>query len=357
MPSIYDIVTSRAIAAYYETKYANTLPMLGETLFPARKKLGLRLEWIKGYDSLDVALNPSAFDAKPPLRDRGEVSIEHTKMPFFREAMRIGEEDRQLIMTYLDNNKDAYTRAILDRIFDASSNLVRGARVIPEIMRMALLAEGKFTIASNKETGQIANYEYNYDPSGEWAKTNVTTLETGWNDPATSNPVVDIADTIKTARSHGHRLTRAIVGAGTWADMCSNAAVQKDMNPVGYENRIYTDADYRQYYSRKLGIAFEIAEKTYVDWSGKEQTYYPDRGEISLFTDGTLGNTWYGTTPEEADLMSGVTDCSVSIVDTGVAVLTKKMSLPVNVITSVSEIVLPSFENMNTVYNIKYTVD
>ena len=61
--SIYDMVTSEAIAAYYETLYSNEIPMIGETLFPNRKKQGLRLEWIKGYDSLPVALNPSAFDA------------------------------------------------------------------------------------------------------------------------------------------------------------------------------------------------------------------------------------------------------------------------------------------------------
>ena len=58
----------------------------------AKPKLELLHQW------LPIALQPSAFDAKPLLRDRGGVSLESTKMPFFREAMRMGEEDRQNLL-------------------------------------------------------------------------------------------------------------------------------------------------------------------------------------------------------------------------------------------------------------------
>lgn len=88
----------------------------------------------------------------------------------------------------------------------------------------------------------------------------------------------------------------------------------------------------------------------YKNEAGVAKQYYPDN-YVTFLPDYSLGSTYFATTPEEADLMSGaLTDASVSIVDTGVAVLTKKESLPVNVITSVSEIVLPSFERMDDVY-------
>ena len=80
--------------------------------------------------------------------------------------------------------------------------------------------------------------------------------------------------------------------------------------------------------------------------------YYPD-GYVTLLPAHPLGNTWYGTTPEEFDLMSGNVAASVSIVNTGVAVTTIKEAHPVNVQTIVSEIVLPSFEKMDDIYVIK----
>jgi hypothetical protein len=66
-----------------------------------------------------------------------------------------------------------------------------------------------------------------------------------------------------------------------------------------------------------------------------------------------LGNTWFGTTPEEFDLMSGTANASVSIVNTGVAITTIKEPHPVNVQTIVSEIILPSFERMDDIFVIK----
>ena len=68
-----------------------------------------------------------------------------------------------------------------------------------------------------------------------------------------------------------------------------------------------------------------------------------------LFPAGTLGNTWFGTTPEESDLMSG-SAANVSVTDTGVAVTTMKKVDPVNVETKVTQICLPSFEAANEIY-------
>ena len=90
----------------------------------------------------------------------------------------------------------------------------------------------------------------------------------------------------------------------------------------------------------------------YKDEAGVDKQFYPDN-YVTFLPTGTLGNTWYGTTPEEADLMGGNKDADVSIVNTGIAILTKKESLPVNLITSVSEIVLPSFERMGDVFVLK----
>ena len=69
-----------------------------------------------------------------------------------------------------------------------------------------------------------------------------------------------------------------------------------------------------------------------------------------MIPDGDLGNTYFGTTPEESDLMSGNTDAQVEIVNTGVAITTIKEPHPVNIMTVVSAIVLPSFEAIDNIF-------
>ena len=83
-----------------------------------------------------------------------------------------------------------------------------------------------------------------------------------------------------------------------------------------------------------------------------KQQYLPD-GMVVVAPSGALGSTWYGTTPEEADLLSGQSGASVSIVNTGVAITTELTIHPVNANVYASEIVLPSFERMDAVYCIK----
>lgn len=357
--SLFELITAQALASYYETLESNRIPYLGEALFPADKKMGLKLEWIKGYDNLPVALQPSAFDAKPLLRDRGGVSTESTRMPFFREAMRLGEEDRQQLLMFMEANNSAYARQIITRIFDDTSNLITSAQINPEIMRMALISSGSFNIASASDSGQSVSYSYNYDASGDWNSKNNTTLLTTarWSDHANSNPLQDMLDVKQKAQRRGISITRMIVGYTTWMDIMQNQKIKLGMYPLSAaaSNVVVTEAQVKTYVESVTGIRIQVYDKMYKDLNRTEQYFYPTRGCATFLPDSALGKTWYGTTPEEADLMSGNTLADVRIVNTGVAVSTEKIALPVNIINWVSEIVLPSFENMDRVFNIKYT--
>lgn len=350
MANIFELVNSNAMAAYYNTVAGEHVAPLGAALFPSKKKLGLKLEWIKGYNELPVVLAPSAFDAKPQLRDRGEISLETTRMPFFRESMRLGEQERQELLMFQEANHNEYAMTAVNKIFDDVTTLVKGAQVNPEIMRMGLLTKGTFTIASDSVT-----YEYNYDQTGTWAGTNTTTL-TGtdaWSDTTNSNPIQDIMTIKRKAESYGVTLTKAIVGATTWGYLVQNKNIIGAIYPLGNTVNL-TDAQVVDYLYNATGIRFSVYAKMYKDSNKTSQYYYPQDKQCTFISDVQLGSTWYGTTPEEADLMSGVAGVDVSVVDTGVAILVKKESLPVNIITSVSEIVLPSFEGMSEVYNITW---
>lgn len=357
MPRLEELIAAQPMAEYIEQINSNRIPYFGSTLFPSKKKRGLTLEWLKGYEQLPISLMPSAFDAKATVRNRIGASTVMTKMPFFRESMELGEEERQEIMDLLDRKSDnTYLVDAINRIYDDRKQLVDGADVVPERMIMSLLSTGKINIEGPDSKGRNVAYSYNYDPDGNWASNNTETLTTTkmWSDAAKSTPTADILKWKRQmSRKHGVTITRAVCNSTVWEYLLQSEEIRKAMNPVGYPNvGPLTDAALSAYLLNVCGINLYVYDKMYKDADGKEASFYPD-GYISFFPAGTLGNTWYGTTPEEADLMSGQSEAQVAIVNTGVAVTTYKEPHPVNIVTVVSEIVLPSFENMASVFTAK----
>ena len=171
-----DVFTAEAIALNYTNAASNAIPYLGAGFFPAQKKAGLDLKWIKGHNGLAVSLAPSNFDAKSTFRDRVGISVTETEMAFFRESMLVKEADEQEILRVQDAN-DPYAQQILTNIFNDTQNLVSGADVVPERMRMQLLAplNGKVGIEI-KANG--VDYTYNYDPDGKWKAEHYVKIET-----------------------------------------------------------------------------------------------------------------------------------------------------------------------------------
>lgn len=342
MPTIFDYVNSNEISAYYQEATQGQLPYLGATLFPAKKQNGLELSWIKAAGGLPVALKPSAFDAKATVRDRIGFSAVVTEMPFFREAMRIGEKDRQELMTFLSANRSQAVNTLVARIYDDAATLVKGADVQPERMRMQLLSTGKIEIAANR-----VNYTYDYNLPADNQEELLTTDR--WS-TETSTPIQDLIAWMDAVEdSTGARPTNAIMSRKTFGYLTQHASIKKDINPLGAENVVLTDSMVRDYLFNKLQLRVAVYNKKFVDETGVKKSFFPD-DVVTLFPEGTLGSTFYGTTPEEADLMNGGTDADVTVVNTGVAVTTVKEPHPVNVQTIVSEIVLPSFERIDEVF-------
>lgn len=354
MPQFYELYTSKALAAYWETANSNRIPYLGEGLFPSSKKIGLTIEWAVGYDGLPVALMPAAFDTKPNIRDRINAKSVMTEMPFFRESMRIGEKERQQLLIFQELNNNAYATEIMRKVYDDASNLVSGALVQPERMRMSMMTTGKISIAAPNDSGNVVQYDYNFDPNGTWNSSNVVSLTTKkWSDPATSDPIADIEDMKRRASAKGVTITKAIVSEKTWGYLMKNQAIKNDMNVLNGQKIIMTNELLNSYLINKTGVTFAVYNKQFKDESGTSKQFFPD-DIVTFIPDGTLGKTYFGTTPEEADLMaSGDPSFTVSIVETGIALTTLvEHTIPVNVQTVCSEIVIPSFEGMNSVFNL-----
>lgn len=343
MPTIFDLVNPMEIATYWEGVASNTIPYLGEVLFPSQKKVGLTLSWIKGAQGLPVALMPAEFDTEAPIRERIGVSRIETEMAFFRERMVIKEKERQELLNALAAQNAAQLQAIVKPIYDDVTNLINGVDVDAERMRMQLLSTGKIAIEANRVK---YNYNYNLKSSHKISLTGTNQ----WSDTVNSNPVKDIQNTMQFAEDEtGNRPTRAICTLKTWGYLMENEKIKKDMNVENGQNIILTDKMLQQYFINKLGLTITVYNKKYaLSVAGASQQFFPDN-VFTLIPAGNLGTTYYGTTPEEADLMTGASQVQVKIVNTGVAVTTYKRIHPVNVETIVSAITLPSFEMADSI--------
>lgn len=336
--TIFDYITAPNLASYWNTmNLAESDALLGDELFPSQQKLGLNLDWIKGKSGLPVVLKPSAYDVAALKRDRIGFEEIRTKMPFFKESTMIDEEMRQNLNMALETGNSAYIDMINNRIFDDEMNLVRGARAQRERMRMSLLTTGAITIAAN---GQNYDYDYGLESYQE------VTPQTAWSDPD-ADVITDIRawqDAVEAQT--GSRPTRAVCRQSVMAYLYKNNLIRNAI--WGNDSTAPTSrTKVRQYILEETGVTIVEYEKQFVNEAGTVSKYVPDKTFV-LFPEGNLGTGWFGTTPEQSDLMSG-TAANVSIVDTGVAITTSKKVDPVNVDTKVSMIYLPSFERIGEI--------
>lgn len=348
---VTDIFTAKAVADNYTEAASNAVPYLGTGFFPAKKKMGLDLKWIVGHKGLPVSLMPSAFDAKSTFRDRVGIAITETKMAFFRESMLIKEEDEQEIMRIQDAN-DPYAANVLESIFDDARTLIEGAAVVPERMRMQLLAPIGGSMGIEVAANGV-NYKYNYDPTGEWKENHymkIASAEDMWTASETCDPVADLEAALDAQEAaSGNRPEILLMSKGTFNLMKNAKKVQAGVLAQNVTANVnYTAARVKAYIEEELNVTIVMYTKKYKNEAGVEGNFYPDN-IVMMLPNGALGSTWYGTTPEERTLAQKK-DASVSIVDTGVAVAVTITDDPVNTKTTVSEIVLPSFERMNETY-------
>lgn len=352
---ITDIFGAKAVASHWTETASNRIAYLGQALFPNKKKMGLDLKWIRGHKGVPVSLAPSNFDAKSVLRSREGFKIDETEMAFFRESMLVKEADEQEIMRVKDSN-DPYAADVIARIFDDTDTLLEGAEVVAERMRMQLLCPvngGKpmIVLAANG-----VQYSYDYDKDGSYQAENYMELAGDtdkWTDHENSDPMDDLTVAMDAVEAKtGSRPTSVIMSRATFNHVKANAKVRGAILAQNVTANVFmNDARVKELLKTELGLTVLVYTKQYKDEAGQVHKFYED-GYCTLIPQGSLGNTWRGVTPEERTLL-GNAQADVSVMGDGVAVAVTVTSDPVNTKTTVSEIVLPSYERMEETYVMK----
>lgn len=332
--TIFDLMQSAQLTAYWEELRQDEAPYPCEELFPDNKKRGLSLNWIKGSRGLPVVLKTSAFDTFAIPRPRIGFEKLTAEMPYFKESTYIDEELRQELNLVLETGNQAYIDSVMNRVFDDQTSLLRGAAASRERMRMMALTSGVVSMSNN---GQAFVYDYGIPTEHKVG------VATSWEDLEKSDPIEDMRKLKEQIQDDtGAVVTRAMCDGYVWRLIRNNVNVKKSIFVLSDGKGTVSDSKLRDYILEEIDLDVRVNDKRYVDETGATVKYMPEKTFV-MFPDGALGSTWFGTTPAESDLMGGGV-ANVSITDTGVAVTTIKKADPVNVETVVSMICLPSFE-------------
>ena len=269
--------------------------------------------------------------------------------------MTIKEQDLAEIQRAQESD-DPYLNEVLEHIFNDADELVMGADISVERMRMNLLAplngEMKLTIGMADNT----LYSYNYDADSSWKKSNYLSIDSEgdkWSKTETSKPLNDIQKAKDSLAANGVIATYAMMTTKTLNYLVESSQIKSVFITTSGKPVDFIDTEMvKELFKRKTGLTPIINDKKFTDYDGKQKGFFPD-DYVSVIGAGTLGNTWYGVTPEERTLL-GDPKVDVSILDSGVAVAVQTIyGPPVQYSTTASQIVLPSYEGMDSVYVIK----
>lgn len=341
MATIYDVVNSKFTSVRWQEDDKDRTPFLLEAWFPTEKQLGTELTYLKGKRPNVRPLDLSAYDVPALPLDREAFEKVTSDIPFFKNKMAMNEKMRQELLKVLATGNQAYIDAVLNQIYNDNKTLLEDATLTREVMRAMLLTTGVVAMQSN---GQAIAYDY-----GVPSENKKTAL---WNDADNSNPIEDIRGYMDEIENKtGVRPNTIIMNRKTYGKMVKSKALRNSVlaltSVLGGAVSV-SDARVKQYFLDETGATLYIYDKGYYNKEERKVVKFFADDVFVLLPNNPVGKTVFGTTPEEADLMSG-SDADCQIVDTAVAITSWKEKDPVRVDTKVSMSVIPTLEMPETI--------
>ena len=345
MPNIFEAnITAKNIKVLWEADNENRPPYLGSMFFPNTKQIGLELNLIKGKQGLPVALVSANWDTDVLYRDRIGFNLLQAELPFFKEAYKMSEKLRQQILTTSEN----YQTPLFREVFNDSEDLLVGAEVTAERMRMQILGTGTISI---QENGVDKQYDYGFVTADQFKTENTLWSANG------AKPFASLVAQIKNYKNLNKVAPKyAVFGYNAYQALLNDTDIATYFSKLAIPVAYPTEAEIIEYVERRTGLRILLADAQYIKARDKSRTaeYFYPADRYTLLSTLDLGETVYGTTPEEADLLTGDNSLlSGEVLDNGVAITTWKEADPVSVSVKVSEVVAPSCPQIDKIYIVK----
>lgn len=331
MARIDELFNTKELLNYYRVKKQPA--MLGDTLFPARKIQDIKFDMITGANGLPVSASIHAFDTETELASREVLQKGAAELALIKRKIAIGERE---IIAINNPRMDSEQKALVMELFKDGDKMVESVQTRIEAMRMELLSSGKINV---KENGVSITLDYSV-PGG-----NKKTFD--WGDPATAKPLEDIktlADAVEDAS--GTKPTRILTSSKVLNKILACESVKKAIFGVNFD-KIATRKDLNSLLeSMELPqVAVYNAKYKVQNANGKYTTkrYFPEN-ILSMFAENALGETIYGLTAEEIELLGSNKMEEAKMVG-NIFVGVEKEGDPVRRYTKAVATALPTLEN------------
>lgn len=288
MPKLEDVFNQKEIIDYFKEKPQS--PMLGDGLFTPRKIQDIEFDMILGSNEKPVTAECYAFDTPTKIASRNAIQKGVQALALIKRKTQITE--KELIKINTPRTQAELTQAV-SKLYNDAENVRTGVYVRAEAMRMELISTGKIKIEENG-----VKVEIDYDiPAGNQMAFN-------WK-ASTAKPLDDLVTLADAVEDEcGIRPTRALTSRKVARAICNNASVRKAVLGVN-SDKIVTLAALNE-----LLVQMDLPQIATYDEKYRKETstgytterYFPE-DKISMFGDGELGETIWGLTAEEVDLI------------------------------------------------------
>lgn len=331
MPTIYDLFTQAELIDYSANRTYK--PMLGDTLFPARRVNSLKIDQLSRNTRVAVLAPVAGFDTEAEIGSR-DASKKALELALIKRKMQIKEEDLVKLLNPRTPQEAAYLR---DQVFNDFDVLNQGVLAQVEKQTMEMFATGKIHLVDDNDKAVV---DYNIPETHQQALT-----DTAWDK--------DGADPIKDMERWCDALditpTRALTSKKIYRLFTQNAKVIAAI--FGKDSgRLVTQTALDEFMQSAGLPVLRTYDEKYKVQSAKggyvSRRYYPE-DRMTLFNDDLQGNKLFGPTPEELANMGDVKTSKVGNVFDMVYTESKD---PVGTFEKASAVALPSFAGADEVF-------
>lgn len=331
MPRITELFDQPTLVNYMQNRVFPTY--LGETLFPATKINTLKMEYLRAGAKVPVLANVEAFDTEAKIGSR-EASVATGELGYIKRKMQLKEED----IIALNNPRNAAEEQYLkNNVYNDIDSLTNSVLARIELMRMEALSTGFVTATDDDLPTLKVNYQIPAEHKASPAKT--------WDDEA-SDPIADIQSWVA---SMDEAPTRAITSLKVQTTLLRNKSITDYFKVLGQLptlanlNNLLTSFGLPAFitYDRKYKV--QNADGTYTT-----KRYFPEDAFV-MFSEGTLGQTVFGPTPEENRYLSGGSAKISKVGNVFVTVYETSLD-PIATWEKAAATALPSFEDADNVF-------
>lgn len=327
MPRIEEVFNTEELINYY--KEIQITPKLGESLFPERKIQDIEFDMILGTGGLPVTAEVHAFDTETQIASREAIEKGVASLALIKRQIKISEKEIIKIQSPRSNSE---LNDALKNLYKDADKMTDGVKVRIEAMRMEALSTGKIAI---NENGIKVGLDYKIPSDNQKSFT--------WKTPATDTPLVDLTTLADAIEDTSTRPTRALTSRKIIRTICNCDSVKKAIYGVN-SDKIVTLAALNE-------LLVQMDLPTFITYEGKYRKekakgydtirYFPEN-KIVMFGDDTLGETIYGLTAEEVELIGDGTMDEASMLDNKIFVGTYKSVDPVGKFTKAVATALPT---------------